>query len=675
MSFLQLPLILALVLTLAVLLAWTRLLLWQRAAPIEARSRTWRIAALMALQPLCAVLLYFTLLPPTLPGEAGTMVVATAGATAAHARDIGAADRIVALPETSEILDSERVPDLATALRRHPGTQRLRVIGAGLEARDRDAARGLTIAFAPPELPAGVVRLDSPARVSPGSTFQVGGRVHGVEGGTVELLDPAGQRVDAMTLGKDGEFVLRGSARDAGLAILELLVRDANRKPLENVPVPLWTAAYPAPRVLILAGAPGAELKFLRRWATDAGLESHVQVSVGGGLQLGDAPLPLNAGTLDAFDLAIVDERSWASLGAGQRAALGQAVRDGLGLLLRVTGPLPPSTRSQWQALGLDIAGGSDSAAVKLDAAATDDEALRALRGPGTREVPIAADADQAQPPELSRRVVRADPTQAAPLLRAADGTPLAHWRASGRGRVGVWALTDTYLLALAGRHDLHAQLWSEAVSTLARPADNAAAPEVRSLMRLNQRITVCGLGDNPQVQAPDGFRTTLLIDPATGLDTCAGYWPDQAGWHQLQQGNDRWPFHVSDRDAVLLPGPLPCESSEDRRGVLPGTEEARADRGRVLVPGLLPCEAGEDRGGLLSGSEDAAGIRSAELQGATLQLAQQSVSSSAASLTGAPARRSSPWPWFFAWLLAAAALWWLERARLGRALHQGSNS
>jgi len=618
MSLIDLPLILPVVLALAVLLAWVRLLSWQRAAPVAQRSRLWRIATLVALQPLCAALLYLTLLPPTLPGEAGTMVVATAGATAAKARGVGAADRIVALPEAgdaTDIADAQRVPDLATALRRHPGTRRLRVIGAGLEARDRDAARGLSIAFAPPELPAGVVRLDPPARAAPGSTFQVGGRVHGVDGGTVELLDPAGQRVDAMTLGKDGEFVLRGSARDAGVAVLELRVRDSDRKPLENVPVPLWTAEDPAPRVLILAGAPGAELKFLRRWATDAGLESHVQVSLGGGLQLGDAPLPLNAGTLEQFDLAVVDERSWASLGASQRAALGQAVRDGLGLLLRVTGPLPQSTRGQWQALGLDIAGGSDSAALKLDVNATDDDALRALRGPGTRDVPIAADADQAQPPELSRRVVRVDPIQAAPLLRAADGTPLAHWRTTGRGRVGVWTVTDSYLLALSGRHDLHAQLWSETFSALARPTGATAAPEFRpSSARVNQRSTVCGLGEKPQVQAPDGSRTTLLIDPANGIDACAGYWPDEAGWHQLQQGDDSWPFHVSD-------------------------------------------------------TEGAAGIGSAELRDATLQLAQRSVPSNGSLLTAAPTRRGSPWPWFFAWLLAAAALWWLERARLGRAV------
>jgi hypothetical protein len=618
LSLSHLPSILATLLALVVLLAWLRLLLWQRAAPAGQRSRGWRLAALLALQPLCAALLYFTLLPPTLPGEAGTLVVATAGATAAQARGVGAADNLVALPEAGDIADAQRLPDLSTALRRHPGTRRLRVIGAGLEARDLDAARGLSIAFEPPALPAGVVRLDPPARVAPGGTFQVGGRVHGNEGGSVELLDPAGQRVDMFKPGQDGEFSLRGSARVAGLSTFTLRVRDAARKPVEDLTVPLWTAADPAPRVLVLAGAPGPELKFLRRWATDAGIDAHVQASLGGGLQLGDAPLALNAGTLGEFDLVIVDDRSWATLGAGQRAALGEAVGGGLGLLLRVTGPLPQSTRAQWQALGLALAGGGDSAAVKLDARAVDGDAMRALRGPGTREVPIATAADASPPPELSRRVVRVDPAQAAPLVRAADGTVLAHWRASGRGRLGVWTLADSYLLPLAGRHDLHAQLWSETFTALARPAADAA-PGFSRPMRIDRRITLCGLAGQPQVQAPDGASTALLIDPATGGDACAGYWPVQAGWHQLQQGQDTWAFHVSARDA-------------------------------------------------------APGLRAVALQDATLQLAQQAASAPATAHTAAaPARRGSPWPWFFGWLLATAALWRLERARFGRMVPAGA--
>ena len=180
----NLSLVLAGLLALAVVLASARLLWWQRSAPVESRARGWRLALLLLLQPLCATLLYFTLLPPTIKTEAGTLVVATAQATAAQlGKQPG--DSLVALPEAPALSGADRVPDLATALRRHPGTQRLRIVGAGLEARDREAVRGLSLAFDPPALPRGLLRMDPPARVAPGAAFSVGGQAHQLEGGWV----------------------------------------------------------------------------------------------------------------------------------------------------------------------------------------------------------------------------------------------------------------------------------------------------------------------------------------------------------------------------------------------------------------------------------------------------------------------------------------------------------
>lgn len=84
--------ILVLILGLAVLLAWLRLAVGHRRAP----GPRWRMAALVLLQPLCAGLLYLTLVPPEVTVQGGTMTVFTAGAEAAPARPVGAT--IIALP-------------------------------------------------------------------------------------------------------------------------------------------------------------------------------------------------------------------------------------------------------------------------------------------------------------------------------------------------------------------------------------------------------------------------------------------------------------------------------------------------------------------------------------------------------------------------------------------------
>ncbi len=615
--------LLAGLLIVAVVLAWTRLLWWQRKAPTESRARGWRVSLLLALQPICATLLYFTLLPPTAPTEAGTLVVATAQATSSQlVQQPG--DSLIALPEAPALTGVDRTPDLAAALRRHPGTQRLRIVGAGLEARDREAVRGMSLSFQPLVLPHGLIRLNSPARVAPGAAFTVGGQANGIENGWVELIDPAGQRTDISALTKAGDFTLQGSARVPGLVLFTLRLRDAQRKLLEEVEVPLWTAADPAPRLLLLAGAPGPEVKYLRRWASDAGLSLHTQLGVGGGVELGDAPIALNAASLQRFDLVILDDRSWAALGANERAALLAAVRGGLGVLLRVTGALPESTRRQWRALGLSVSGGADSTPMQLAVEDADEEALRARRGAGTRDAMPMTEGEASDPTDLTRRSVQINAVDATPLLLDGKGNVLASWRAEGRGRIAVWTLTDSFRLTLTGHAERYGELWGEALATLARP-QSGSTPHIDPQPREQQRIALCGLGDQPRVIAPGGNTTTLLSDPVTGNSRCAAYWPRQPGWHQLLQ-----------TDAVV---------------------EGDAETEESQWPFFVYAK------------DTAPGLHAAELREATLQLVGTPRDTADGTKTdNPPGRRGPSWPWFLAWLASAALLWWLERARMGKA-------
>ena len=72
-------------------------------------------AALLALQALSALLLYFTLVPPQRSVEAGQLTVLTGNAASAGAVPAGAT--VIALPEATPSAGAVRAPDLATALR------------------------------------------------------------------------------------------------------------------------------------------------------------------------------------------------------------------------------------------------------------------------------------------------------------------------------------------------------------------------------------------------------------------------------------------------------------------------------------------------------------------------------------------------------------------------------
>src|SRR5512139_680299 len=153
-------------------LAGSARLLWHswRAAPAR-RPRPWRTGTLMLGQMVAAVLLYATMWPPPTPVASDSLTVVTARATPEQVARIAADRRVVALAEAPVLTGVERVPDLATALRRHPSVAQLKVIGAGLPPRDLDAARSLGVTFDAAPLPSGLVELWYPKRVASGATW------------------------------------------------------------------------------------------------------------------------------------------------------------------------------------------------------------------------------------------------------------------------------------------------------------------------------------------------------------------------------------------------------------------------------------------------------------------------------------------------------------------------
>lgn len=589
----------ACLLGLAVVLGSARML-WRlhRVAP-TARPRAWRTLTLLLIQATSATLLYLTLLPPQVPREAGTLVVLTARSGEVAAPGV-AGERVVALPEALAPSGVERVPDLAAALRRYPATKRVRVLGAGLVARDRKgvagtALEGRAIEFLPAPQPRGLAELQAPTQVPAGRQFRIAGRGEQLPDGAAELLDPAGHRIDHATLADDGRFVLHGTTRGAGLAAYRLRLHDARAQVVEEIELPLQVEPARELRVLVLAGAPNPELKYLRRWALDAGNELDTRISLGAGLQIGTAAVGFDPASLAELDLLVLDERSWRALGSGQRAALSSAIQRGLGLLLRMTGPVTGTDRQRLAALGFN---------------AVREGVVRETRLGGS--FVRAEDAVDALP-TLARSAWAIDAGDGVTLLDDAAGTPMTVWRASGRGRIGVSTLADSYRLVLAGRSDTHGEIWGRTFTVLARPGGESTAVVADAdggMARIEQRVSLCDLADGARITAPDGREVDLHVDPASGARRCAGFWPQTAGWHLLHEGAGARPLHV---------------------------------RGTDAAPGLQAHAMREATQALAAGAPDDDDRRVPQ------------------------ATRPGPrWPWFLGWLLLTTAGWWFERMRAG---------
>jgi hypothetical protein len=502
----------AAVIVAAVLAGAVRLLLWRRASRAEAP--VWRLAALLGLQLTAAVLLYLTLNPPPTAVGAAALRIVTSGQVAGT----NPGEIPVALPE-SDAPAVVRVPDLATALRRFPEARSVRVSGDGLPPRDQGALP-VPLEYEPGPAPVGLVEFSPPSPAAPGAGFEVGGRVGALAAGVVELVDPADQIVDRASVEAGDRFQLAAYTRAAGLTLFHLRLRNAEGALVEEIAVPVETRDAAAVRMMVLAGAPNPEVRQIRRWAESAELDVSLQVDLGAGLRLGDAA-PLTAAGLSEVDLLVIDDRRWETLPSPSRGAVAAAVRDGMGLLLRPTGPIGGETRRQWASLGVSLSGTGDAVA----------------------------------PPDDSGGLTRLDLIHGGqavvPILRDAQEEITAGWSSLGLGRVGVVTLVDTYTLALTGRPEQHSRIWGAVVSALARP-DDQARPEVEDLAWSGRRMAVCGLQDEGRVIDPSGTARGLIIDPKAGGRRCAAWWPDTAGWHVAVDDRDQQtPIYVHPADAA----------------------------------------------------------------------------------------------------------------------------
>lgn len=591
----------ALVLGLVVLVASAR----QLRSPTRGRGR---LIAVLTLQAAAAALLYVCLLPPSQRVAPTGLVVIGAEADKAGALPAGATR--VLLPEATDVAGAARVPDLATALRRYPSST-VTLVGAGLAARDRDAALPTDTRWQAAPALNGWITLHPPADVAPGARFDVHAQARGVERAQAELLDPAGAVVDRAPLAADGRVQLSGVARAEGRSVFQLRLLDAQGHVADSVPVPQQTLAAAPLRLLVRAAAPGAELKYLRRWATDAGIRVQLQAETGAGLSLGNGSVALDAATLARSDLLLLDERSLAALGAGQMAVVRQALRDGLGLLVRSTGAPSASARQRLRDLGLSLQGDASSQVAAMPGEG-DATMLQARRGPlaaGTLTTGDGEEADRASHaaalPALEYLALQAADSRA--LLQDRDGKPIGGWRAVGKGRIGMLPITDSWRWVLAGREDRHGELWSSVFATLARAQAGTEGPwSPQALAWAGERQSLCGVQAPLQTFDTQGKGVPLIVDGSTGTARCAGWWPRQAGWQRLQQGGrPYWRYVFDPKQAPAL----------HRQAMIDATTQ------RLAAAAPAPTQADQR----------------------------------------VPGPR---WPWWLAFVLCASLLWWLERRR-----------
>jgi len=462
--------------------------------------------------------------PPSIPVGVGTLTVITPGATPQQLRSLPWLAPVVALPGAGVAPTVARVPDLATALRQRPETVALRVLGQGLPLRDQGVS---TLPMSFDAAPArGLVALQGPLRGRIGGQWRATGRL-AAPAVRVELRDPAATVIDTATAAADGSFNVSAALRAAGPARFELRALAVDGAVVETAALPVWVEAGESFSAAARLGAPDPEFKYWRRWAADARIALAFSAGVSEGVVLHAGDAAFDAAHLSQWDFVVVDERAWATLNAAEKGALRAAVDAGLGLLLRIAGPVPDSVIADWRGLGVEIENLDAPQTVTLD---------RATGGRDRADFTVAP--------------ARPDAAAWTPLLTADDGTVVAGWRAQGQGRIGYWRLLDSYRLQLGGESARYGALAAQVVGALSRPRAQDPEPAPIAPGWLGERMVLCGLGAAAEIRGADGAAKPLYVD-AQG---CAAYWPLSSGWQWLRSAGSERPLFVRDNaDATGL--------------------------------------------------------------------------------------------------------------------------
>ncbi|MFN7782519.1 MAG: hypothetical protein ACK5PG_07255 [Lysobacterales bacterium] len=406
--------------------------------------------------------------------------------------------RSAAAPSSALEVQSTGAPAPRTA-----GAAVLDAAENGTAARPGDAA-GSDVAAAESS-----ARDGAPASVQASEASAVDADSAQARGAALSQRDPG-----AVSLAREGRVYLRAAARATGALPLRLRALDGDERTLDAYDFRVEVTPPRAPKVLLLAAAPGPETRALRRWAVDAGLDFDSRIQFAPGLVQGGRALAPSAEELAALDLLILEERAWAALGAGGRAAVLAGVENGLGLLLRLTALPNPGLLAELREAGF---------AIERHAGETSAQAR-------------VADA----PTRLRQLPIRVLSTQAVPAVLSSEGEPLALWRARGLGRMGLLWLTDSYRLQAAGHAEAYTGLWSRLTSDLARAPEAAAPGPMLRLPRgqtqawAGERIELCSLRGALSLLAPDGARLTLAAPDAQG---CVATFPGLPGPYRLADG------------------------------------------------------------------------------------------------------------------------------------------
>jgi hypothetical protein len=427
------------------------------------------------------------------------------------------------------------IPNLSYFLKSNPNIQKLKIYGYGLSAAELEDLKGYQIVFHPSTNPSGIISANWPAKLKTSESLQVQGTYQNSGSETVKLLlKGLGKTVDSTSIEAKANksFSFKTNPKQTGKAVYELIALQ-KKDTLAKEPVPVQVGDQAPMKVLILASFPDFEYKFLKNWLYEnqypLAFRSQISKNKYASDFLNMDGFNLNqisSASLKKFDILIIDEEELAAISPGERASIDLAVKNGMGLLIRVTNVKASSTLS-----------GRFS---RFESPALKGKPLN---------LTLAEDHFKFNPLPLEQALFLKANQSDKPLIVDASGKTVVNSSISGYGKVLVSTLSSTYNWLLSGQKTDYTTYWSKLLANAARKRNEILAVNISPQFPVvNQKIRVVtdlAESDKLPILKIDNIQLSPRQNMELPFQWDALYWPQRAGWINLQRNQTIEPIYI----------------------------------------------------------------------------------------------------------------------------------
>lgn len=417
------------------------------------------------------------------------------------------------------------IPDLQYFLTSNPNLKQLEIYGYGLSDEELKHLKDYHISFHPSPKPSGIVAANWQKKLKTGEQLYVQGTFQNTGAKAVKLvLKGLGNTIDSVTIATQSNksFSFKTRPKQNGKAVFQLIALQQSDTLSKN-PVPFQVGDEAPMKVLILAAFPDFEYKFLKKWLYEnqypLAFRSQISKNKLSSDFLNMDSLNLNHITTPAlkkFDVLIIDEEELAAISVEERAAIENAVANGMGILIRIASP--KSTTK---------IGGKFT---RYEAPAAKDKQLHIL---------LSEENVKAAPLPLEQTLFLKAGTNDESVIADASGKILAGRTIIGYGNVVISSIPATYNWLLSGKQHDYASYWSTLLSKAARKKNETESVSILPRFPVaNQKTSiVADLAESGKVPLLKADR--IKLSPRQNIELPFQwdgiYWPKQAGWNAIQ--------------------------------------------------------------------------------------------------------------------------------------------